>query len=222
MDQATSPTTTSLIWQAPKQLHAHDKVWFLTGIRRELSPFKPWSKPQELFKVGAYDLITGKIGFVRFGRDIAYALMKVCLPPPPWKAPAPFAVELHREGHVDDEEKGRFLTWATRIELDPTLLSLAPAALRKFAEHGHSPNANVGMWAKEEARAAKENAVEQAALSMVGVFKASDVKAIVGGINVSPILKRLVEEGRLVPASPKTYRVAPPKVIIIERSDWTS
>ena len=221
MVQELSQSTTSLIWQAPKQLQAHDKVWFLTDVQRELSRFLPWSEPQELFKVGAYDLTTGKIGFVRFGRDIAFALRKLGLPPPPWKTAAPFAVELHRYHHVG-REKGRYRTWASRIELDPALLPLAPEARRRFAREGHCPNSKVGMWDCFEVRASRENAIERAALSMAGVFKAADVKAIVGDINVSPVLKRLVEEGRLVPASPKTYRVAPPKIIpVVPRLDWT-
>ena len=59
-------------------------------------------------------------------------------------------------------------------------------------------------------------------LGMIGVFKAEDIRAIVGDDKrISRVLQRLVREKRLERERPtsKTYRVAPPK--IIPRLDWT-
>ena len=216
MTNAPPPATPS--WQPDKILSAQDRIWILTDVESEYSSYYPWSEPQELFRVGIYDLTTRKIGFARFGRDTAYAFLKVGLLPPPWNAPLSFAVEIRRDG-TDGEPKGRHPTQAILTDLDPAAAALTPMVMKVFAQLGHRPNASLGMWHDLDARAKKENAIERAALAMVGIFKASDVKAIVGKtINVSPSLRRLVKERRLVLVSAKKYVVAP--VTPIERQDW--
>lgn len=204
--------------QPDKMLGAHDRVLFLTGIEREFSAYHPWSKEQELFKIGVLDLATDKICFARFGRDIAFAIIKAGIAPP-WSAPQPVGVEIHRAGHPG-ENKGRQYTWATLIELDPAVLAIAPLARRRILSEGHHPNLPLGSWADLEERAKSELAIEAAALGMVGEFKASDVRKIVGDDKrISRVLRGLVREGRLTPVSAKKYVVTPPKVI--ERTDWT-
>jgi len=207
-------------WQPDKLLKARDRVLILTGIEREFSAYLPWSEPQELFKVGIYDVATGKVGFARFGRDIAFAFVKAGLAPP-WSGPQTVGVEIHRAGHPG-ENKGRQHTWATLIDLDPAVLAIAPLARRRLVSEGHYPNLPLGAWADLEERAKSELAIEAAALGMVGEFKASDIKKIVGDDKrISRVLRGLVREGRLekVKSTGKKYIVTPPQ--IIERSDWT-
>lgn len=221
MNAATpSPSPLTVPTRQPdKMLGAHDRVLFLTGIASEYSCFKPWSKEQELFKVGILDLATGKIAFARFGRDIAFALIKAGIAPPPWTAPQPVGVEIHRAGHPG-ENKGRQQTWATLLDLDPAVLAIAPLAKRRLIYEGHHPNLPLGSWADLEERAKSELAIEAAALGMVGEFKASDIRKVVGkDKRISRVLRGLVREGRLTPVSAKKYLVTPPQ--IIERADWT-
>lgn len=222
MTNAASPsprTQTVPAWQPDKMLGAHDRVLFLTGIERESAAYLPWAEPQELFKVGVYDLATNKIGFARFGRDIAFALLKAGIAPPPWNAPQSFGVEIHRAGHPG-ENKGRQYTWATLIDLEPTIFAVAPIARRTLLSVGHYPNVPRGEWSDLEERARSELAIEAAALSMPGVFKASSIEEKIGDDpRISSVLQRLVRERRLEKASAKTYRAAAPK--IIERADWT-
>lgn len=221
---STASPHTIPAWQPDKLLKAHDRVLILTGIEREHSAYLPWSEPQELFKVGIYDLATGKVGFARFGRDIAFALVKAGIAPPPWKAPQSFGVEIHRAGHPG-ENKGRQYTWATLIDLEPTIIAVAPIARRTLLSVGHYPNLPPGAWADLEERAKRELAIEAAALVMVGEFSAADVRAAIGDPNadLTGVLQRLVREGKLLPPTGKTrgtrYQVAPPSPLI-ERADW--
>ncbi len=217
----TTPTypTQTLQWQPERHLKSGDKIWILTDIQTVWSGYFDYSADQELFRVGIYDLTTGKIGFGKFGRDIAHAFLKASIQPAPWRAPLPCAVEIHRQSH-GNTKGGRFRTWATLIDVDPQIIAIAPLAQKKFVQEGHDPTATVGMWSDLEARAKRELAVEKAALAMVGIFKASDVRKIVGNINVSPVLRDLVEEGRLVRVGAKKYMVAPPHPLP-QRLDWT-
>ncbi len=49
---------------------------------------------------------------------------------------------------------------------------------------------------------------------MPGVFKVSDVRAIVGDDErISRVLRDLVREGRLTTVTAKKYMVAPPKIL---------
>lgn len=205
--------------QPDKMLGAHDRVLFLTGIEREFSAYHPWSKEQELFKIGVLDLATDKICFARFGRDIAFAIIKAGIAAPPWSAPQPVGVEIHRAGHPG-ENKGRQHTWATLIDLDPAVLAIAPLARRRILSEGHHPNLPLGSWADLEERAKSELAIEAAALGMLGEFKASDIRAVVGDdARISSVLQRLVREKRLEKVSGKIYVVPSPKISL--RVDWT-
>ncbi len=218
-----SHSTTSLpSWQPEKRLQSGSRVWILTDVESYDFCFYDWSVPQESFRVGVYDLETTKIGWANFGRDIAYAMVKAGVQPPPWKEPLPFGIELHRDPHANGEGKGRFTGWVDLITLDPELVKVLPVALKNFADH--RANATPGMWDDFVARARRDNAIEAAALSMVGLFSAGDVRKKIGDPNadVTPVLKRLVREGKLLPPVGKKrgtrYQVAPPRAV--ERSDW--
>ena len=214
---APSPT-----WQPTVHLESGARIWLITDVQWGQSSFHPWSPLQDIFTVGAYDLVTENLGFVTFGKDIAYAFLKAGLPPPPWKAPLAFGVALNRRPH-DGEEKGRYKGSARLIHLEPHTLAMAAIAKKTFAQEGHTPNAFLGMWKEQETRARKENAIEAAVKATSGPFSAGDIQKIVGkDVDVTPILRRLVEEKRLTSSGKKRwtrYMAALPKVV--ERSDWT-
>ena len=94
-----------------------------------------------------------------------------------------------------------------------------PVAKKKFAFAGHSLNATPGICDELVWRAARENAIEAAALAIVGPLAAGDVRAAIGDptADVTPVLQRLVEEGKLLPPTGKKrwtrYAVAPPRVV---------
>lgn len=220
---ATSPPPSTPPWQREKYLQSGDSFWILTDIQRYSSPFLPWSAPQELFRVGIYDLRTGCVGYANFGRDIAFAILKAGICAPPWACPLSVAVELHRDPHEDDE-KGRYRVSAKLLPLDPAVALLEPKAKRLLA--GFTANAEVGMWDDLAERADRENRVEAAVESMraQGAFSAGDIKKVVGkDADVTPFLKRLVAMGVLLPPTGKKrgtkYMHAP--LPIVERSDWT-
>jgi len=218
---STTPNSPeSLPWQHEKMLNDNDEVVILTDIESEFSPYYPWSVPQELFRVGIYDLHTKCFGFAKFGRDLAFDMIKGGVPVAPWGSSAlPMGVEIRRDFHGDQVE-GRFIGAVGLLSVDQAVLALVPAAQRRFRKEGHFPNGWLGIWSKLEERAKSELAIEAAALSMVGIFKASDVREIVGDDKrISRALARLVEEGRLTRVGKKKYVVTPPKVI--ERMDWT-
>jgi len=224
VQSANIHTITSItpVWQEEKHLHSGDRIWILTDVDTYWSRYLPYSEPQELFRVGIYDLTTQNVGLAHFGKDIAFALVKAGLTPPPWNGPAPFAVELHRRAHYD-ESKGRYLVNVRPIPIDPQWHSIVPHARRMFRNAEHYPNSVHGMWSAMVPRAARENAIERAAFSMVGWFSAGDVKEIAGPVSVSSVLARLVEDKRLERNDKRTraarYRV--PSPIITVRSDWT-
>ena len=91
MTTSTRPPPPTLEWQAPKHLASRDCFWILTDIQAFTDCYLAWSPPQQLFRVGIYDLTTEKIGLATFGRDIAYAILKAGITPPPWTSPAPFS-----------------------------------------------------------------------------------------------------------------------------------
>jgi hypothetical protein len=216
------PTTSLLTWQPEKRLRSGSRVWILTDVQSYDFCFYDWSVPQESFRVGVYDLETKKIGWANFGRDIAYAMVKAGVQPPPWKEPMPFGIELHRDPHANGEEKGRFTGWVDLIILDPELLAIVPIAMKKFADH--RPNSTPGMWDDFGARAAEERAIELAALGMVGPFSAGDLRRKLEDpkAKVTPVLQRLVREGKLLSSGKKRgtrYWVTPPT--LVQRVDWT-
>ncbi len=222
MTNAVSPSTRfpTTPWQSEKMLHDDDKVVILTDIEREFSSYYSWSEPQELFRVGIYDLRTECIGFAKFGRDLAFDMIKGGVPVAPWGAGMfPLGVEIHRSFHGSQPE-GRFVGKVACIEVGPVVLALTPAAQRRFRQAGHSPDVLPGIWCDLEARAKSELAIEKAALGMSGVFKAGNIRAIVGDDKrITRVLQRLVREERLTLVSAKKYCVAPLR--IIERGDWT-
>lgn len=197
---------TKLDWQPDKMLQAGDRVWILTDVQSEWSSFYLWAQPQQLYRAGIYDLKTGRVGFARFGRDIAYAIVKAGVRVPPWRSPLDVAIEVERERH-DGEPKGRFRTKVKRVELDESVTELLPLMLRMLATVELLPSSLTGMWNDFEERAASENAIERAALSMPGLFKTSNVKSVVGNdTRISRVLSRLVRERCLVREG-RRYRV---------------
>jgi hypothetical protein len=216
-------------WQEPKHLKSGDRVWILTDVEISKSRYMECSTPQTLFKVGIYDLKTDHVGWGIFGRDIAYALVKAGLTPPPWSAPQPVGFEIRRLAHGNGEEKGRFIVEVELIDLDPELQAIIPVAKRKFASAGLCPNSTPGISDDLLARAAKEKAIEAACLGMVGLFSAGDVKVAIGDpdADVTDVIQRLVAQGKLVcPTGSKKrwtrYAVASTKApTIMERADWT-
>lgn len=215
------PSSTTLLWQPEKMLHAGDRVVILTDVQIVWSKYLDYSPEQELFRVGAYDARTMKSGFFKFGRDLAFDMLMGSVSAPPWNASSlPIGIEIHRRSHGNHAE-GRFRGEVSLFEVEPEVLALAPEARRRFRQEGHSPNATHGMWSKQEARAKSELAIEKTARAMVGKFKVSQIKEQVGGDagRISRVLKRMVQSGILKPVG-KKYEVAPPSPLI-ERADWT-
>lgn len=112
---------------------------------------------------------------------------------------------------------GRYVTTAATSLIARDLFAILPEARRRFATQ-HAPNFLPGMWNDLKERADRENSIEAAALGMVGLFSAGDIKKIVGKhVDVTPVLRRLVEEGRLLPPIGKKrgtrYEVAFPRLV---------
>jgi hypothetical protein len=203
-------------WQSDKHLKSGDCVWLLTDIETHESRYMPQSAPQVLFKVGMYDLRTERVGFGIFGRDVAFALVKAGVRPPPWIDPQQTGIVVIRAPHDGGEEKGRYLVQVEQIELQEQPDDLVAVAKKKFTAAGHRSNAVPGIWADLVARAELESAIEAAAPGMIGLFSAGDVRRAIGDpqADVTPILRRLVRQGRLLPSGKKRrwarYAVALP------------
>ena len=98
----------------------------------------------------------------------------------------------------DGKCEGRYAVTVKLVEIDPALHAIVPVARKVFRDAYLSPNAMPGMWKKVVDAVAREKHIEAASLSMTGLFSTGDVQAIVGaGVNVSPVLKRMVKDGRL-------------------------
>jgi hypothetical protein len=221
MTTSSNPSPRTIDWQPERHLRSGDHFWIITDIQVFTSSYFAWSPPQQLFKVGIYDLTTERIGLATFGRDIAYAILKAGITPPPWSSPAPFGIALTREGH-DRGAKGRYVTTAAVVPLDPGLMRIVPEARKRIATQ-HYPNAVPGVWSDLVFRAAREKAIESAALGMVGLFSVGDIKKIVGkDVDVTPVIQRLAEEGKLLPPIGKKrgtrYEVTP---LLVTRPDRT-
>lgn len=185
-------------WQEPRRLASNDRIWILTDVETYDSAMYHWASEQTWFKVGAYDFRTGCIGFFRFSKDDARGLLRAGISPPPWTSPQQRGFEVTRVAHHDDEEKGRFIVTMETFDIPSPLQAIVPAAERAFWHAPFTPNATPGMWGNLAAFVAMEKKIESVALGMVGWFSAGSVKALVGvGTNVSPVLKRLVDEERL-------------------------
>jgi len=193
----TKPQPPKPPWQAEKRLSSSDKIWILTDIETHSSSFRPGSAEQWWFKVGAYDLRTNCIGFIRFSIDDVRGILRAGLPAAPWNAPLAHGIDVTRLAH-EGKCEGRYAVTVKLVDIDPALHSIVPAAKRIFRDAYLSPNAVPGMWKKVVDEVAREKQIEAAALGLIGLFSASDVHALVGaGINVSPVLKRMVNDGRL-------------------------
>lgn len=184
-------------WQEERRLSSGDRIWIFTDIETFTSALYHWSAEQRFFKVGAYDLRTRCIGFFKFTRDDAKGLLRAGLLPPPWSAPQSHGFEVTRLAHDGGQAKGRFVVTVKLLDIDPALHAIIPAAKRAFWHAAHHPNAKPDMWKDLVDAVAHEKRIETAALGMTGLFSASDVQAIVGvGVNVLPVLKRMVEPER--------------------------
>jgi hypothetical protein len=210
----STPSISTPYWQAEKHLASEDRVWILTDVQTFHSSYYAFSDAQELFRVGIYDLKTKHVGLAHFGRDIARAFLRAGATPPPWIAPMPFGLALHRRYHDNNEEKGRYAVRVERIAIDPALLTILPQARAMLDGTEHRPDSTPGMWADLAARAAQENAIEKAALSKTVWFSAGDIRKAIGDpdADVTPMLKKLVREGKLLPPTGKKrgtkYRAA--------------
>lgn len=211
----------SLQFQPEKRLQSGDRVLVLTDVYVEWRSYRSDSTPQRWHKVGCYDLKTQKVGYFLFSLDDARGLLFAGFTPPPWPAGLSHGFEVKRLAHSGVRE-GRFKVSINLVEIPTDVASLAPIARRMFARDGHWPNGTLGMWKELAARVAQEQSIERAALAQVGWFKAGDIKKIVGQVNVSPVLGRLVEEEHLVMEGKKKgtrYMVAPPTPLP-NRADW--
>lgn len=226
MNQA-SPNSFNLDMQPEKRLASGDKFWFLTDIQAEWRSYYSNSTPQRWFRVGAFDLKSRKVSYVHFSLDDVSGLLRAGMNPGPWLAPRSHGVDVKRIAHCGGKEKGRFNVDITLIEIDPTDAWIAAEARRLFAKDGFWVNSTRDMWKKQAESVAQEKAIEAAALARTRQFAARDVKADVKKVlgrevSVSAVLKRLVEERRLVPfgkGRARTYEVAAP--MVLERVDWT-
>lgn len=209
-------------WQDERRLRSGDRMWLLTDIESYTSAMYGQSVPQRWYRAGGLDLASMKLGYFTFSIDDVRAILKAGVTSAPWKTPQPHGLDVTRQYHGPTQE-GRFRETVTMIELDPELLAQGPSLRGYFVRDlQFRSNSQPGMWGEIERRAAEWRSIEKAALSLNGWFAAGDVKALVGEVNVTPVLARLVEEGVLVPNGKRKrgarYMVAP--ATTIERVDW--
>lgn len=214
-------------YQGEKRLKSRDRVWIITDVEGYTQALFHWSTPQQFYRAGALCLDTMHLAMVEFSTDDVRAILKAGMAAgigaPPWGSPLSHGFELTRIYH-GDQEKGRFRERVALIDLDPELKKQG-AMLRKHFERsmGLRGNATPGMWQDIVDWAARENAIEAAALSLEGWFSAGDVKKLVGDINVTPSLSRMVKDGLLVPNGKAKkgarYMRAVPR--LVERADWS-
>jgi hypothetical protein len=202
-----------------RRLSSGDQILIVTDIYCYRSRMVRSARDQQWFRVGAVNLKDLTVGYWRFSIDDAKAILKAGIAPP-WTQPLGEGIQIKRDLHVTGSRMGRYKVTITTVSVPPEI-AVEAADLRKlFERKGHQSNLVPGSWSRQQQSANRKLAVERAALSQAGVFKAAQVKEIVGaGINVTPDLSRLVEEGRLTRVGKKRYVVTPPK--IVERADWT-
>lgn len=130
-------------------------------------------------------------------------------------------IQTKRLAH-DGEERGRYRVTMTTVQLPEELLALGGRIRARFESCGFSPNATPGMWEELVARVAREKRIEEVALAMSGSFSAGTVRAVVGAeVNVTPVLRRLVDEGRLIMSGKKRgTRYERTSRFIPTRADW--
>jgi hypothetical protein len=120
-------------WQPEKRLSSDDRIWILTDIETHSSSFYPSSAEQRWFKVGAYDLRTNCIGFVRFSIDDVRGMLRAGLPAAPWNAPLAYGIDVTRLAH-DGRCEGRFVVTVKLLDIEPELHAIVPAARRIFRD----------------------------------------------------------------------------------------
>lgn len=225
MNHAQEPPSPSFFWQ-PKEmrLSSGDRILIVTDIYTYRESLYPCSARQAWFRVGAVNLKDNRVGYWRFSIDDARALLKSGLPLPSWDSPQSVGVEIKRLCHATGNKMGRFHVTASLVSVPAEVLAKTHALRNHFErKRGHVPNFVPGSWDGLAKVVAREIAIEAAALVMVGIFKAGAIQKLAGKAvksdQITRVLRRLVEEGRLTPVSPKRYEVATPK--IIPRLDWT-
>lgn len=206
--RATLPETFTWMPQE-RRLSSGDSILILTDVQIYTSSMYHWASEQLWFRVGAIDLKTNEVGYFRFSTDDARAMLAAGVPPPPWVSPQTVGLTVKRLSHSTGKVMGRYKVSIVSQPIPVNILADVPAIAKAFQRLGHKPNAVPGSWSKLVAAQAQEEAIENAALSIDGVFKAGDVKAMVGEtVNVTPVLRRLIQEGRLLPVTRRTYRRA--------------
>ena len=83
------------------------------------------------------------------------------------------------------------------FDIGPEVRAIESAAKNAFWHAAHAPNATRDMWKDLVDLVAKEKQIEAAILGTNGMFTANDIALLVPGDNYSPILQRLVKEGRV-------------------------
>lgn len=222
-----SPSSATIVtpftYEGEKRLRSKDRVWLVTDVQSYTSAMYGCSTPQRWYRAGALCLDTNHLALVEFTKDDVRAMLKAGLQPAPWAAPRPYGIEVTRIYH-GDQEKGRFREMVALIDLDPELKKHGAMLRKRFErEMGIRGNTTPGVWKEAVAWAARANAIERAALSLDGWFAARDVKAIVGDINVSATLLRMVKDGLLIPNGKarrgSKYMRAVPR--LVARVDWS-
>lgn len=214
-------------WQDEKRLRSGDRVWIITDAQCFTRAMRGDSVEQRWCRVGGLDLATMKLGYFVFSTDDVRAMAKAGIASIPWTSPQICGVEIRRHSHGGHRE-GRFRELVELIALDPCLQAQGPS-LRTYFEKTltFQSNAEPGVWAAIMKWAALRNRVEAAALARPDWFSVGDIKAIVGEVNVTPILKRLVLDRALVtngkPKKAARYAVASCLLHAgVARSDWAS
>ncbi|MEI9941980.1 MAG: hypothetical protein WDO69_32605 [Pseudomonadota bacterium] len=203
-----------------RRLSSGDQIFIVTDIHCYSSRMVRSARDQQWFRVGAVNLKNLTVGYWRFSIDDAQAILRARIVAPPWTHPLSEGIQIERARHVTGKRMGRYKVTVTTVSVPPEVIAKASELRAHFTRKGHQPNFVVGAWAGRQQSASRALAVENAAMRRVGIFKANRIKVIVGaGINVTPVLARLVEEGRLTKVGAKKYVVTPPK--IIDRADWT-
>jgi hypothetical protein len=220
MTDSKSPPPPALRWYPEeRRFSSGDQIFIVTDIHCYSSRMVKSARDQQWFRVGAVNLKDLTVGYWRFSIDDAQAILRAQIVAPPWTQPLSEGIQVERARHLTGKRMGRYKVTVTTVSVPPEVIAKASELRAHFTRKGHQPNFVVGAWAGRQQSANLKLAVEKAAMSRVGTFKAARVKAIVGGgVTVTPVLSRLVKEGRLTRVGKKRYVVTPP--MIVDRADW--
>jgi hypothetical protein len=198
-----------LTWNpTERRLRSQDKILIVTDVYTYRESKYDSATEQQWFQVGAIDLDSNEVGMFKFSVDDARAMVKIGVAPPPWAAAHTFGLHIVRQAHVTGHSTGRFAETIQRVNVAPAILALVPKARSFLKSLMPTPNAQPGIWSKLVAAADLESKTIAAIMTIKDVFKASDVTDLVPDAgNVSPLLKRLVGERRILRVTKKTYRV---------------